>query len=198
MRARGRTRVRRYRRQDGRAWYSGRRHRGDCAAGEGLALFAGSATGPADRQRSAPVQRAQPAIVPPRPSPGHRRPRPLHRHPDQAEQAVHASNPEEGNSKRWCPRRRASGKIPPPGRCRECACRYIDCMKMSDASGGGWVNVFHEQAVEMLGIGAGSFTSSRRRPQRVRAQDQSRAVLILERHDEGQDRGVPGRARARP
>ena len=35
-----------------------------------------------------------------------------------------------------------------------CRRRYILRLKVSDASGGGWVNVFHEQAVEMLGVTA--------------------------------------------
>ena len=35
-----------------------------------------------------------------------------------------------------------------------CRRRYILRMKVSDASGAGWVNVFHEQACEMLGVDA--------------------------------------------
>ena len=76
----------------------------------------------------------------------------------------------------------------------ECAYRYIVRMKMSDASGGGWVNVFHEQAVEMLGIGAGELHELKTKdPNAYERKIKAAQFLILERHDEGQDRGVPGR-----
>ena len=62
--------------------------------------------------------------------------------------------PEEGNNKkvveengRWyC---EATGKT-----YDTCRRRYILRLKVADASGGAWVNVFHEQAVEMLGVDA--------------------------------------------
>ena len=44
-----------------------------------------------------------------------------------------------------------------------CRRRYILRLKVADASGGGWVNVFHEQAVEMLGISAEDLHALRER-----------------------------------
>jgi len=144
-----------------RAWYD------ECgatvetvAAGEGLASArrSGDGSGKGSYTERTTFNALQPAIVPAATEPpaigvlGHSTVVLIK--PDQA--MYYASNPEEGNNKKVVPTAEGKWEDPATGKTYdECAYRYIVRMKMSDASGGGWVNVFHEQAVEMLGIGAG-------------------------------------------
>ena len=143
-----------------RAWYDADGATAETvAAGEGLASArrAGDGSGRSLTERTT-FNALQPAIVPAATEPpaigvlGHSTIVLIK--PDQA--MYYASNPEEGNIKKVVPTAEGKWEDPATGKVYdECAYRYIVRMKMSDASGGGWINVFHEQAVEMLGIGAG-------------------------------------------
>ena len=140
-----------------RAWYDSEGASADVvAAGEGLASARKSGDG-AGRMERTDFNALQPALVPPATEPpaigilGHSTIVLIK--PDQA--MYYASNPEEGNNKKVVPTAEGKWEDPASGKVYdECQYRYIVRMKMSDAKGGGWVNIFHEQAVEMLGIDA--------------------------------------------
>lgn len=140
---------------DLRAWYDAEGATAETtAAGAGLATARGAATGASAAARTT-LAAMQPELLPPataKPEMGVVLAAATLIKPDQP--MYYAACPEEGNNKKvveengkwYCEATQKTYDT--------CRRRYILRMKVSDASGAGWVNVFHEQACEMLGVDA--------------------------------------------
>lgn len=139
-----------------RAWYDAEGATAETtAAGAGLASARGAAGDGPNAARRTTLAAMLPEALPPataKPEMGVVCATAVLIKPDQP--MYYAACPEEGNNKKvveengkwYCEATQKTYDT--------CRRRYIMRVKMSDASGGAWVNVFHEQAVEMLGIAA--------------------------------------------
>ena len=138
-----------------RAWYAeSGKDAETTAAGEGLATARGPNGGASAAERKS-LAAMQPELLPPataKPEQGVALAHVTLIKPDQP--MYYCACPEEGNNKKvveengkwYCEATQKTYDT--------CRRRYILRMKVSDASGAGWVNVFHDQACEMLGCDA--------------------------------------------